>query len=643
MKFISILITIALLFLALIAPSMAGVGGISLQSNPSALPADGQSTCIITAQVTDSSGRPVPDGTVIQFSASLGSIESQASTVAGAARVRLASSEISGTSIITATWVEGSAVAMLSVPIGEVQQVSGPKYINVESDEYMAFSVDGRILEAIGNVKIRYLSLELYAHKAQIDLEKNRIVAKSMDRERPLTILTNKGRSEGNMFSGSISGGEGLLLSIESGKVQKIELSKSVPELSEEEPIYIPEQFDMYDLSESAMVIKSKAVTIFPNQKINFTQASIYVSGKRMVTLPYYVLRLDGYINSNEQYIGCGTDGLKLSFPLYYALTPSSSGALLVRHGVSPGWGIYTGQPGWHLDVAQKYNTDNSEGELNFNRVLNSDWGARFTHSQQLDPATNGYLYVDFPSHRDIFANVNLARSYKTVNVGLSIAGSNSSGCNSTSSDVYIQTKPWKLGDGPFTYNLAARTSYIDTSGVDSAIRQSLEGTINSMPLIVSPSISLRTSTGLAYLWGDKYTTGLSTIASAMVDCKLSSYGNLQLSYRYSDKSNVYSYVLGRQSLAASLTAASPNNNIRLSLYGIMGLDYNSFNLLGDLSYYFAPGWRFGVTSTINQYPTGCYNDLELALGKAIANRELILVWSKSKGRLLLELGSVSF
>lgn len=650
-----------------------GVGSIELSANPNVIAPDGKTTATITAEVRDRDGKLVPDGTEVRFTASLGIIEETGTTFAGVARVNLVSADIPGTSIVTASWVEGQAVAQSTVEFADVDVsvTRGPEYISVDADEYLAYSIDYKVLEALGNVRIRYRSLELEAHEAQVDLEKGRIIARGQGRDRPVELHTANGTVEGNMFACDLAGSRGLLLSAKTGSVLPVDASNSLPKIGDAEVPYMPEEFDITDLSDSSILVKAKRATVFPNEKIHFKAANVYVDGKRMLSLPLYVLSLTGYPLEGEQYVGYSTGGITLNLPLYYSLSPSSTGALLVRHGESTGWGEYGQRPGWFVDMRQKYSTSRSHGSLVLSQITGADWGAQFSHSQYLGNRTHGYLFLDYPAHEALYGALTLSKSLADLNIGLNLYGNKYQGAgrDSLAGSLYLRTRGKSLGNSSLKYTLSARLarSYSYTrlfEGSDAASSliqqessQSLEGNIYSAPIHLSKNLSLRTSAGLGYVWSDSSLTGLSSLGTAVLDWRLSRQSSFQLSYRFIDRPSVYTYrPVGqtptseqpletrtlnrrRQTLSAMLHLTD-GKKWRASAYAIKGLDYSATNLFANISYRLNPDWRLGVRSTLSDFGYSSYDDFEFELGKKIGNRELMAVWSKSQGRIMFELGS---
>ena len=92
---------------------------------PDRIVADGVSTAVVTATVTDALDRPVADGTSVSFSTTLGEIAPSAVTSGGVATAVLTSSTELGTAVITATVGGGGGQAEIGGQ-ARVRFVIGP-------------------------------------------------------------------------------------------------------------------------------------------------------------------------------------------------------------------------------------------------------------------------------------------------------------------------------------------------------------------------------------------------------------------------------------------------------------------------------------------------------------------------------------
>ena len=88
--------------LPLASPARGALGSLALRATPEIVRADGHSTTTVTAEVRDSGGGIVPDGTPVHFTTSAGQIDAVAPTVAGRARATFTSDAIAGVAQVSA-------------------------------------------------------------------------------------------------------------------------------------------------------------------------------------------------------------------------------------------------------------------------------------------------------------------------------------------------------------------------------------------------------------------------------------------------------------------------------------------------------------------------------------------------------------
>ncbi len=93
----------------------AGVN-VALSADPATTPVG--TSALLTATVTDLNSAPVPDGTPVSFSASLGSVAPVAATTLGGVATATVSSTLVGTALVTATASGTSATALVTFTAG---------------------------------------------------------------------------------------------------------------------------------------------------------------------------------------------------------------------------------------------------------------------------------------------------------------------------------------------------------------------------------------------------------------------------------------------------------------------------------------------------------------------------------------------
>lgn len=139
------------------APFVAAPGStLTVIANPPFIVANG-GVSVISALVIEPAGTPAPNGTVVQFFTTLGSIEPQGQTVDGVARVNLVADSRSGTAQVTAATgdqsqqveiVVGSARPDLVVVSADPARITNPRNSRITAN---VFDVEGN---AVANVPV---------------------------------------------------------------------------------------------------------------------------------------------------------------------------------------------------------------------------------------------------------------------------------------------------------------------------------------------------------------------------------------------------------------------------------------------------------------------------------------------------------
>jgi hypothetical protein len=129
------------------APFVAAPGStLTVIANPPFIVANG-GVSVISALVVEPAGTPAPNGTVVQFFTTLGSIEPQGETVEGVARVNLVADSRSGTAEVTAATgdqvvtVEGGVVIGSARPAevivtADPARITDPRYSHITANVF---------------------------------------------------------------------------------------------------------------------------------------------------------------------------------------------------------------------------------------------------------------------------------------------------------------------------------------------------------------------------------------------------------------------------------------------------------------------------------------------------------------------------
>src|SRR2546428_1896627 len=158
--------------LPLASPARGALGSLALRATPEIVRADGHSTTTVTAEVRDSGGGIVPDGTPVHFTTSAGQIDAVVPTVAGRARATFTSDAIAGVAQISA--FAGASSATISVRMAEDPNALAPRSRVLSlHGKYVAYSESRGILEAIGDARLSWKGQSITAQEVQADLGNN--------------------------------------------------------------------------------------------------------------------------------------------------------------------------------------------------------------------------------------------------------------------------------------------------------------------------------------------------------------------------------------------------------------------------------------------------------------------------------------
>jgi len=635
-----------LFFLSLASTSALAQGlaeSIRLSASPESLPADGYSTAVITAEVRERSGTLVPDGTEVSFSTSVGTVNPTSTvTRSGRARVRLTSASVPGTAVVTA--FSGRAVRTLTVILYPPEEKAVQARVNVitVSGEYVAYSSELQVMQADGRVNIKLGAVEVSCSSAQIDLRRNMLKAVSPVGSEPLVI------SSGN----TSWRGRGLWYDWvrRTGAIRGVEPpSEDVPEsFAFVGPPFVrlpsgdiqPFEFEFRDLEEETELwIVCRWAAIFPGQRIHFRSAEIRPGGERLLRLRYHSLPL-GETGDEDQYLGLGPSGIALDIPYYFSLSDRSASS--VRLGLNQREGSFGAvKGGLGIDLRHRiFVGDRGEEVVNLSRITSGDWGLWWRHTRQWSGTLSTSAFVEYPSHRDLFATGNLdwdSPGYSGfLNLSANIlkeAGSSYFG------DLALQTHPRRIGASRFFYSFLSGTGWSGGPGVRDEIRQSLSVRISMPSLPLGKKSSLSASvTGGRVITG--FRRGAKVDAVVSLSHRFAPTVFASVSYTLSDRPGLG---VGASRQRASLLFSGQRGRTSLSASVTKALDMRSLTFTGQYSYWLSQKWRADIRTVLLRYAGYRFSDYEIALAYPVGQRELVLFWSRSRHRFMVELSGFSF
>lgn len=675
-------LAVAVLMLLPSAARAAGRASVTLAAAPDIIYADGKSTTIITATVRDGGGSLVANNTPVRFTTNLGTLTGDtASTTSGVARISLTSAASPGTATVTAvafgTTADSSSAGAATVEFTEDREslfARDARWIRLDCPQYLIYSADTRIVEAQGkngSAHLSYKALDIRADSLQVDLQTRLVLAHRATLQRGRHVL-RVAELRYDLLNGA---GTAIL----AGDAQSVTVTGSDLESAPQplDPAQLPLQSNPYrfvDLSDSRVVVSARAITADPGDQIQFRRAAIYSDGKKLLSVAYHVMPMNTDQIFGQQLIGFGSEGVFLNIPYYYNVTPHSKGTIYLRNAAVSGaniagslssgtsfFGSHAARHGMALDLEQTYEVGRSgSGQFLVNGITRSEWGAQWSHTQRIDEATTGYLFLDYPSHRSLYASSNVSRQFSGFSLNVNASGSSDPGIDgysakSYSLNTYLQTNPkplWRSGVN-YSADFMVQQGVLDQTAPDTGrvvtpvSNRSVDVRLFTAPLQLNKRTQLTDSLTIGQVWGGR-NNRLAPVVSASLGLtrtfRRSDTLTLNYTYRYdpllsqlgtpSSSLNPLEALL-RSSTQQRLTATYltvPLPRLTVSLSGGYGLPLNDRSLFGTARYRINNDWGVGIAASYEQYVVDSYSDFEYSVSRKVFGRDLAFYYStKSK------------
>ncbi|MEN3000679.1 MAG: invasin domain 3-containing protein [Armatimonadota bacterium] len=616
--------------MALCLLAYGGSGTIRLTAYPTALVADGSSQIILTAEVRTAQGKPVPDGTQVAFSTTLGTLrEGIVPTEGGVARATLIASQLPGIATITATVLGQGLVGQIQVLMvrDERELRAATDYVQVVASDYLAYANEQRIIAASGKQKgasVQFGFVQIKADDLQL------LVDELLVKARHATLRYGPTEQAFAELAYYLRTGEGYGVTEREGRwqVMRLQGAQATPV---QEPLP-PELLQFADISQSEMVIKAEQIWFYPGERLQFHRAEFYVGAVRVMSLPLYSHSLWGGGVGTDTLIGVQGGRLYLDLPYYYALKPSQVGALRLRTAQRGGRGLSTAR-GLFLDLEHEYRFGLGRGSFTLSSLARSDWSASWRHHQPLGSATRLYLWLDSPAHRGLFASAQLAHQGRGFSAGLTVAGSTfweGMEARTLRTDFYLESTPRKVSGWPLRQSLSLNLSTSRTTLGNGSTTQregiGLRARWTLVPLTLDNQTTLTGGVSIGRFLGNLPHAGWELIGSFGISHALGSQGALSLTYHYT-QDTLGVNLLGQHRLSGSLNWTA-GDRLYITAYLSRGLDQKVTSLVGDLSWRLGGPWRVGTGITWQQFGNTTFRDQTYTIAYRLGFRELALTWS---------------
>ena len=654
------LATLAVLFVVVSTALGNGLPTVKLTASRTAVLNDGRDATELIAEIRDSNGRLVPDGTQITFHTNLGTFAENPTvqTRAGSARIRLTSPQ-KGTALITAQTSGAYAGGVQKIEIvftdDPSQTFQGNNYIVIDSNDSLLYAAVERVIEATGKksqdtehgmpgARVAFRNIEIFADRLQLDCSSNTVKAVGNIIVRRAGKRLTCARLNYNLISG-----EGFAVAELENRIRPVKVSGADLKMEPLEMPVAPKFFELVDVTASGLLITARHIVLFPNEKLQFKRPTIYQDGQKLVSMPFYSVGLYSSQLFSDQILKVGSQGLGVDLPVYYDLSPVSTGIMSIRHGERYGRSVFSNRPGWSMDLTQSYNSLGSgsryTGELGLTGFNRSDWGLRWMHSHELSSGTRGNFFIDFPEHRSVFGSTNLNKQMGSFYVGMNLSGNRSLrgfSSSGSSADLYVETVPKKLGKSGYMMAVGGNTGAMRFQSGDfktSTFHRGVQTRLFSKPFNLDGKTTLTHNVSVGQIWANQGMSGESVMTSLSATRQIGG-ANLQLGYDYTKQPTFVTE--GRHRVSGNLLA-SGGSKWNFFFYGSTMLDAPSSSLIGDFSYAFLPRYRLTLSTTVQRFAVGTFTDHEIGIGRVIGGREFILSYSTYNHRFYFNLEAGRF
>jgi hypothetical protein len=710
-------------------PAQAQTGALELVTQDRILRADGRSQTVIRATVRDNRGAYVADGTRVIFTlAGTGRLDTFAAlTRGGVATATLTSPNQPGSATVTANLENPGQVPPARITISyateaDLAEASG-NWLRATATDYLGYSVgiSGNtepIIQAEGRkggAVVEFRGLRVRADRLQLQLSPLGLAGIVVRASGSVTVERGTQKRTYDrlvlpLSSGAAGFGERVIgyradpIALDPTTLAEtpiapdkrppstewnfLEVNRVVRErvevpLRDETGAPLVDETTGKPLTQvleldrevipPKLTVTAQSLALEPDNQVQFKRATIYLEGQKAFSLPYHVMGAGQQGIFRQQVLGLGPAGVVLDFPVYYDVRPTGVGTMHVRRGAQFGSSIYSVRPGWTLDLEQAYTGGRGmDGAFQLLGVSRPDFGMRLSHRQRIDDRTAASLYVDYPSRRALYGNLNLSRAFKDFLVTSLLTGSrgptvrdNQTGRNSRTSDVFGQinaeTRPRQVpGVKSLQYTFSAATTQQSYFG-DSAVSLGTLRTQNvgmrliGAPVPIAHDMTFTQSASLGQTWirgGTSARQGIAALATSTLRRTVRGAGNRELG------AVGLSYDLTQQpQVGQAGTFASINGHHRLGLFtdlwneqrwnlGLIasqGLDTPQRSIDANIGVRISGPWRLGTRFSASRISGFRFQEVEYSVIRELGGREVALFYSTVARRVQLNISGVGF
>jgi archaellum component FlaG (FlaF/FlaG flagellin family) len=205
--------------------------------------------------------------------------------------------------------------------------------------------------------------------------------------------------------------------------------------------------------------VVAKRMRVFPHDKVQFENSSVFFNGIKLFSMPRYVASLkSAFSPATDMASFNSSGGLTMNVPYYYMASPRGTGTLYLQH--APSGGFAAEKPGFALALDQQYWMSNrSQGRLIVDQIGRGGWNLNWEHRLQFSPTSRAEFYLDMPRHRDAYLRSAISKEFRSMQIGfegLMSRVTSGEGRNNMQGQFYARLRPKMLGGSGWSYTLAA-------------------------------------------------------------------------------------------------------------------------------------------------------------------------------------------
>ncbi|MFM9872350.1 MAG: Ig-like domain-containing protein [Fimbriimonadaceae bacterium] len=638
-------------------------GTIRLESYPAMAVADGRSTITVTAQLRDSSGNLVPNGTQVVFDTNLGSFRDKiVETSNGYARAILVTGDLAGTAKVRASALRFSAATELDIEFVADRSLlsSAQDYIEVVGSETLWYSVQDRVIEATGadhGAVLKYQNIEISADDLQVQVQTYEVRA----RKAKVKIGSWEQEFETLYFRLNKKEGYGtatIMIPIDNGGTEFQGVNANPVDMQQRpyfglvvvgnRSLSLPEkQIDTQGLrfvtiADSVSMISAKKAVAYPRKEVQFHKADVRMGNQRIMQVPLFTVSVNTATPViTEQWVNVSNNNFALNYPYYLSLKPGETSALRFKYGANYGTGTGAGG-GAFIDYELNWNKGaNFDGGLRVGGIGRDDWGAGLRQTWANIDSTSLSMQVDFPAHKSMFASGNLGRNFDGFSANLtSTYGKSFEGTDfqSDTTQFVIEKDPIKslILPGRIYLGMTARDANIRAGSAPSLYQQSYGARLRFVGEPVRLGANMfNYSYSLEQVSGHNITQGLVQVANLNYAMNPFAGAYLNLGYEFLDD-GFTSDLIGRHKL--TLDGFYKSGNLGVNGFLLQSLDADRVSANARLRYKLGPLWRASFGYYFDKFGSESFLDQSYILSYRLGYREIGLSYSHRTKRLGIEI-----